>query len=118
MKGSQSPPALPSSGPRPSVGQPSGSRLASPRPSIASSSRPSSSGQEQNFQEFVRGKSQDAAKVMVHHKNQITKQQNEINYLKEKEAVRDLQMSQFFRLTNDQFIQFGKFITQDASSSA
>ncbi|KAF5815608.1 hypothetical protein HanRHA438_Chr00c08g0847251 [Helianthus annuus] len=103
-KGSQRPLVLPSSGPRPSGAQPSGSRPAAPRPSTASASRPSSSGQEQNFQEFFRGKFQDAAKVMVQHKNQIAKQQKEVDNLKKKDAVRDQQMTQLFRLTKDQSI--------------
>ncbi|KAJ0609061.1 hypothetical protein HanRHA438_Chr03g0136751 [Helianthus annuus] len=55
---------------------------------------------------------------MVQHKNQIAKQQKEIDYLKKKNAVRDQQMTQLFRLTKDQSIQLGKFITQDASTSA
>ncbi|KAF5797658.1 hypothetical protein HanXRQr2_Chr07g0283241 [Helianthus annuus] len=55
---------------------------------------------------------------MVQHKNQIVKQQKEIDYLEKKDAVRDQQMTQFFRLTKDQSIQLGKFITQDASTSA
>ncbi|KAJ0511496.1 hypothetical protein HanIR_Chr11g0552761 [Helianthus annuus] len=80
--------------------------------------RPSSSGQGQNFQEFVRGKFQDAAKVMVQHKNQISRQQKEIVFLKKRDAVRDQQMAQLFRLTKDQSVQLGKFITQDASTSA
>ncbi|KAJ0733711.1 hypothetical protein HanPI659440_Chr11g0411381 [Helianthus annuus] len=117
-KGSLRPPVLPSSGPRPSSAQPSGSRPPAPRSSTVSASRPSSSGQGQNFQEFVRGKFQDAAKVMVQHKNQISRQQKEIAFLKKRDAVRDQQMAQLFRLTKDQSVQLGKFITQDASTSA
>ncbi|KAJ0619725.1 hypothetical protein HanHA89_Chr02g0074501 [Helianthus annuus] len=111
------PPMIPSSGPRPSSAQSSGSRPPAPRFSTVSSSRPSSSGQEQNFQEFVRGKFQDAAKVMVQHKNQISRQQKEIAFLKKKDAERDQQMAQLFRLTKDQSVQLGNFITQDTSLS-
>ncbi|KAJ0681757.1 hypothetical protein HanPI659440_Chr16g0639671 [Helianthus annuus] len=74
-KGSLRPPVTPSSGPRPSRTQSSGSRPPAPRSPTVSASRPSSSGKEQNFQVFVRGKFQEAAKVMVLHKNQISKQQ-------------------------------------------
>ncbi|KAJ0830138.1 hypothetical protein HanPSC8_Chr15g0651751 [Helianthus annuus] len=100
-KGSLRPPVIPSSGPRPSSAQPSGSRPPAPRSSTVSASRPSSSGQEQNFQEFVRGKFQDAAKVMVQHKNQISRQQKEIAILKKRDADRDQQMAELFRLSKD-----------------
>ncbi|XP_035840433.1 uncharacterized protein LOC110906530 [Helianthus annuus] len=116
-KGSLRPPVPPSSGPRPSSAQPSGSRPPAPRSSTVSASRPSSSGQEQNFQEFVRGKFQDAAKVMVQHKNQISRQQKESAFLKKRDAVRDQQMAELFRLSKDQSVQLGKFIAQDASTS-
>ncbi|KAJ0952393.1 hypothetical protein HanPSC8_Chr02g0071711 [Helianthus annuus] len=117
-KRSLRPPVKPFSGPRPSSAQPSSSRPPAPRSSTVSASRPSSSGQEQNFQEFVRGKFQDAAKVMFQHKNQISRQQKEIAFLKKRDADRDQQMAELFRLSKDQSVQLGKFIAQDASTSA
>ncbi|KAM0047213.1 hypothetical protein Hdeb2414_s0009g00325831 [Helianthus debilis subsp. tardiflorus] len=117
-KASSRPPVIPSSGPRTSRAQPSGSRPPAPRSSPVSASRPSSSGKQQNFQEFVRDKFQDAAKVMVQHKTRFSRLQNEIDLLKKKDAERDQQMAQLFRLTKDQSLQLGKFIAHEASTSA
>ncbi|KAM0028940.1 hypothetical protein Hdeb2414_s0018g00520041 [Helianthus debilis subsp. tardiflorus] len=117
-KASSRPLVIPSSGPRPSRAQPSGSRPTAPRSSPVSASRPSSTGKQQNIQEFVRDKFQDAAKVMVQHKTQFSRLQNEIDLLKKKDVEREQQMAQLFRLTKDHSLHLGKFIAHEASTSA
>ncbi|KAJ0790349.1 hypothetical protein HanPI659440_Chr05g0214451 [Helianthus annuus] len=94
-KASSRPPVTPSSGSRPSRAQPSGSRPPAPRSSLVSASRPSGSGKQQNFQEF-----------------------SEIDLLKKRDAEREQQMAQLFRLSKGQSLQLGKFIAQEASTSA
>ncbi|KAJ0538415.1 hypothetical protein HanRHA438_Chr08g0343981 [Helianthus annuus] len=117
-KASSRPPVSPSSGSRPSRAQPSGSRPPAPRSAPVSASRPSGSGTKQNFQEFVRDQFQDVAKVMFQHKTQFPKLQSEIDLLKKRDADREQQMAHLFRLSKDQSIQLGKFIAQEASTSA
>ncbi|KAM0044485.1 hypothetical protein Hdeb2414_s0010g00353861 [Helianthus debilis subsp. tardiflorus] len=117
-KASSRPPVTPSSGSRPSRAQPSGSRPPAPRSSPVTASRPSGSGKKQNFQEFVRDQFQDVAKFMSQHKTQFSKLQSEIDLLKKRDADREQQMAQFFRLSKAQSIQLGKFIAQEASTSA